>query len=146
MSKTYSFLEVKAGMVGPGLVVNLGNGAAVAEEGVTIDPTGDKSGMQVGADGEGIHSLYADKSGTILVHLLKNSPTNEILSLAYAFQTASAASHGQNTFTLVDKVRGDTIVATQVGFKKAPPLKYAKDADIITWEFNAIKIERSLGS
>lgn len=146
MSNTYSFMECKAGMVGPGLAVNLGDGAAVAEEGVEVNPTGDISGMQVGADGEGLHSLYADKSGQILVHLLKNSPTNEILSLAYAFQTASAASHGQNTFTLVDKVRGDVITASQVAFKKAPPLKYAKDADVVTWEFDAVKIERVLGS
>ena len=146
MSNTYSFMAVTAGMVGPGLVVNLGDGAAVAEEGISIEPSGDISGMQVGADGEGIHSLYADKSGTVMVHLLKNSPTNEILSAAYAFQTSNPAAHGQNTFTLVDKLRGDTIVASQCAFKKAPPLKYAKDADIITWEFNAIKIERGLGS
>lgn len=142
---TYSFMAVTAGMVGPGLVVNLGNGAAVGEEGISMDAAGDKSGMQVGADGEGVHSLYADKSGTVAVHLLKTSPINKVLSAAYAFQTSNPASHGQNTFTLVDKLRGDVIVASQCAFKKAPPLKYAKDADIVTWEFNAIKIERTLG-
>ena len=144
--KTYSFMEVTAGMVGPGLVVNLGNGAAAAEEGVTIDPSGDIGGMQIGADGEGMHSLYADKSGQITVRLLKNSPTNKILSAAYNFQTAAASSYGQNTFTLVDKTRGDVITATQVAFKKAPPLAYAKDGDIVAWEFNAVKIERNLGA
>lgn len=146
MSSVYSFMACKAGMVGPGLVVNLADGAAAAEEGVEISPNGDIGGMTIGADGEGLHSLYADKSGTITVHLLKNSPVNQILSAAYAFQTATPSSYGQNTFNLVDKVRGDVVTAQQVAFKKAPDLKYAKEGGTVTWEFNAIKIERVLGT
>lgn len=146
MSNTYSFLDVAATLIGPGGVIALGNGAAVAEEGITIEPSGDKSGMMIGADGNGVHSLYADKSGNLTVSLLKNSPTNKLLSLMYAFQTASGAQHGQNTIAVNDLSRGDVIVATQVSFKKAPPIKYAKEADIIQWEFAAIKIERALGA
>lgn len=146
MSKSYSFQAVTAGMVGPGLVVNLGNGSAAAEEGIDIQSSGDIDGMLIGADGEGMHSLHRDKSGTITVRLLKNSPTNQILSAAYAFQTDDPSSHGQNTFTLVDKVRGDVVVGQQCAFKKAPDLKYAKDGGIVEWEFNAIKIERTLGA
>jgi hypothetical protein len=146
MSNTYSFLDVSATLIGPGGAIGLGNGSASSEEGITIEPTGDISGLQIGADGAGVHSLYADKSGTITVHLLKNSPVNRLLSAMYAFQTASGTQHGQNTISVNDKNRGDVIVATQCAFKKAPPIKYAKDADVIAWEFAAVKIERTLGA
>jgi hypothetical protein len=146
MSDTYSFLDVNATIIGPGGAISLGNGSAAAEEGITVSPNGDISGMQIGADGNGVHSLYADKSGIITVRFLKNSPTNRLLSMMYAFQTASGASHGSNTIAINDRSRGDVIVATQVAFKKAPEIAYAKDADIIAWEFNAIRIERTLGA
>lgn len=146
MSQTYSFLDIVASMVGPGVACSLGNGSAVAEEGITTEPTGDIGSMTIGSDGSGIHSLHADKSGTVTVHCLKNSPTNQILSAAYAFQTASGPSYGQNTIVINDKSRGDVITCSGCGFKKAPPIKYAKDADIIAWEFNAIRIERTLGT
>lgn len=143
---TYSFLDVSASLVGPGLIASLGNGSASAEEGITITPAGDKSGMQIGADGSGIHSLYADKSGQITVRLLKNSPMNQVLSTAMAFQTSSGAAHGNNTLIVNDKSRGDVITCTQVAFKKAPDLTFAKEADVIEWLFDAVKIERILGS
>lgn len=146
MSNTYSFLDVNATLIGPGGAISLGNGSASAEEGITVAPHGDISGMQVGADGNGVHSLYADKSGMVTVRFLKNSPTNKLLSLMYAFQTAQGSTHGQNTIAINDKSRGDVIVASQVAFKKAPDITYAKDADVIAWEFNAIKIERTLGA
>jgi hypothetical protein len=146
MSASYSFMDVVASLVGPGGSVSLGNGSAAAEEGIDIIPAGDKSTMMIGADGAGIHSLHADKSGQVTVRFLKNSPTNQLLSALYAFQTASSSSHGQNTIAIYDKSRGDTIVCTQCAFRKAPDIKYAKDADVIAWEFDAVKIERTLGS
>lgn len=144
-NSVYSFMTITAGIVGPGLVANLGDGAAASEEGIEIVRSGDINGMTIGADGEGMHSLYADKSGTITVNLLKVSPMNKILSAAFAFQTSNPASHGQNTFTLVDKVRGDVVTAQQAAFKKAPDLTYGRDSRIVTWEFHAIKIEGTLG-
>lgn len=146
MSSTYSFLDVGASIVGPGGAFSLGNGAAVAEEGITFVPTGDKSGMTIGADGAGMHSLYADKSGVATVRLLKNSPTNTLLSRLFNFQTASGATHGQNTITLNDKSRGDIVAATQVAFKKVPDLTYAKEADIVEWQFDYVKLDFNLGS
>jgi hypothetical protein len=145
-SNTYSFLDIVAAMVGPGVAANLGNGAAVAEEGIEIQRTGDIGSMTIGSDGAGMHSLHADKSGTVTVRCIKNSETNRILSAAYAFQTSSGASYGSNTITIVDKQRGDVTTCSQCGFKKYPDLKYAKDADIIAWEFNAVRIESTLGA
>ena len=146
MNSTYSFLDVSATLIGPGGAISLGAGAAVAEEGISIVSNSDIGGMHIGADGSGIHSLYADKSGTITVRFLKNSPTNQLLSQMYAFQTSTGAAYGQNTLAINDKSRGDVIVATQCSFKKAPDITYAKEADMIAWEFNAIRIERTLGA
>jgi Protein of unknown function (DUF3277) len=146
MSTTYSFLDVNASIVGPGGAFSLGNGAGAAEEGITVTPSGDIGGMLIGADGAGQHSLYADKSGTVTVNLLKTSPVNQLLSLMYAFQTASGATYGQNTLVINDASRGDVITCSQTAFKKAPDLTYAKDGGTNQWEFNVIRIERTLGS
>lgn len=146
MSNTYSFLDINASLVGPGGALSLGSGAAVAEEGITVVANSDIGQMHIGADGIGMHSLHADKSGTLTVRLLKNSPVNEQLAQMYAFQTATSPSYGGNTIVIRDKSRGDVITATQVAFKKAPDISYARAADMITWEFNAVAINRTLGS
>ncbi len=146
MSKTYSFLDVVASLTGPGAVINLGAGAGLAEEGITVDPASDIDTMSIGADGEGMHALHGDKSGTVTVRLLKTSPTNALLMAAYNFQTASSATHGQNTITIVDTVRGDAITARQASFVRRPSLGYGKEAGMVEWVFNAVKIDTGLGA
>jgi hypothetical protein len=143
--KTYSFLEVQAALVGPGGVIPLGNGAGVSDEGISVDPTAEVDTMVIGADGEGMHSLHADKSGKITVRLLKTSPTNGLLSAMLAFQRSSAATHGQNTITIVDMARGETTTCQQVAFTKQPAVTYGKEAQLVEWDFNAIKIDVALG-
>lgn len=146
MSYTYSFLDVNCALVGPGGTLNLAAGAAAADEGISIEPAPEIDGMTIGADGSGIHTLRADKSGKITCRFLKNSPVNEQLSLMLAFQRTSGALHGQNTLSLINKSSGDTFICQQVAFAKQPSVSYSKDADIITWEFNAISIDMALGS
>lgn len=146
MSTTYSFKDIKGTIVGPGGYIPLGDGSAAAEEGIDFEPASDIGSMQIGADGNGVHSLHADKSGTITCRFLKNSPTNQLLSAMVAFQRSSGAAYGQNTIEVRDIQRGDVWVCTQVGFKKIPNVKYAREADVIAWEFNAIKMEMTLGS
>jgi len=144
--KVYSFLDVQAAIVGPGGVINLGVGAAASEEGISIDPTSDLNTMQIGADGEGQHSLSANKSARITVRLLKTSPTNQLLSQMMEFQAASASLHGQNTITIHDSNRGDTITARQVAFSKRPPNAYASQAGMLEWTFDCIKVDSTLGA
>lgn len=142
---TYSFTDVAATLVGPTGIVDLGYGAAVAEEGITIEPAGDKNTMLIGADGEGMHSLHADKSGTITVRLLKTSPTNLKLQAMFNAQTLNGALHGQNVITVRQKTAGDITVARSCAFKRKPNLAYAKDGDIVEWGFDCIKIDTQLG-
>ena len=146
MSNVYSFLDVNATIVGPGGSFSLGNGAGPSEEGITIAHSSEIGAMQIGADGFGQHSLHADKSGKITVRILKTSPVNKLLSAMYNFQTATGAAYGQNTIVINDVSRGDVITCMQCGFAKAPDLSYGKEAGTNTWEFNAIRIERILGS
>jgi hypothetical protein len=142
---TYSFLDVKASLVGPGGSANLASGAAAAEEGITIAPTEDINTMTIGADGEVMHSLHANKSGVATIRLLKTSPVNQILSTLYAFQTASSANHGQNTISLTNPQTGDAVTMRQVAFQKIPDLTYAKEGGINEWVFHCGKIDRALG-
>ncbi len=142
---TYSFLDCHAALVGPGGSINLGAGAAVSEEGITIEPAEDINTMTIGADGKPMHSLHANKSGHLTVTLLKTSPVNKQLALMYAFQTAAGANHGQNTISVTNNQTGDVITCQVVAFKKAPPLKYAKEGGTNEWTFDAGLIDRTLG-
>ena len=142
---TYSFLDVRCSLVGPGGSVNLAVGAAAAEEGITIEPTEAVNTMTIGADGEAMHSLHANKSGKITVRLLKTSPNNQLLAALYALQTASTANHGQNTISLTNPQSGDVITMRQTAFQIAPSLTYAKDGGINEWVFDCGKIDRALG-
>lgn len=142
---TYSFQDVTATLVGTG-VISLGYGAANAEEGITIDMGGDKNTMLIGADGEGMHSLHADKSGQITIRLLKTSPQNAKLMAMYIAQTTASNLHGQNTITITNTKSGDVTVARECAFKKKPSIVYAKDGNIQEWVFDAIKIDTVLGT
>lgn len=142
---TYSFLSIKATLVGPGVAINLANGAAVAKEGITIEPAGDINSMVIGADGRGMHSLHVDKSGHITVRVLKDSPANSQLAAAYNLQTVSPALHGLNTFTLSNIDAGDAITCQQCAFKKAPSLTYGEEGGMMEWNFDSVQIDRGLG-
>lgn len=146
MSSTYSFLNVQATIFGPGGSFNIGNGASIAEEGITLDPNGDKDTMTIGADGNGMHSLHADKSGTVTVRLLKVSSQNAKLMAMYDLQTADSRLHGQNIITVTDTGSGDSTGCRGVAFKKKPTITYAKDGQMMEWQFNAIAMDSVLGT
>lgn len=146
MNNTYSFQDVHATLVGPTGFVELGYGAGVGEEGISIEMEGDKNTMTIGADGEGMHSLHASKAGTITVRLLKTSPTNAKLQAMYTAQTLSSSLHGQNLITITNPVSGDVTTARSCAFKKKPTITYKKDGDVMEWQFDSIKIDSILGA
>lgn len=143
---TYSFLDVEAAIVGPGGSFSLGAGAGAAEEGITVEASEELDAMTIGADGSAMHSLRANKSGKITVRLLKTSPTNAKLQAMQAFQRVSAANHGQNTLTIVNKVSGDVITGQLAAFARVPTNTYSKDGATIEWEFNVGIIDQALGA
>lgn len=143
---TYSFMDVSASLVGPTGICDLGYGAAVADEGISIDMAGDKNTMLIGADGEGMHSLHADKSGTVTVRFLKTSPQNAVLQAMYDAQTLSSTLHGKNVITIRQTASGDITICRSCAFKRKPALSYKKDGDIVEWMFDSIKIDTILGT
>lgn len=142
---TYSFMDVTATLTGPTGSIDLGYGSANSEEGITVAMAGPKNTMTIGADGEPMHSLHADKSGTVTVNLLKVSPVNKKLSLAYNAQSQSSATWGNNVIVIRNKVSGDIITARSVAFQKQPDNANAKDGNTMPWVFDAGKIDQLLG-
>lgn len=145
MSGTYSFVDVTASLTGPGGMIDLGYGSAVSAEGITVTMAGAKNSMITGADGEGMHSLRADKSGTITVNLLKNSPTNKKLSATYNAQSLSSSLWGKNVIVIRNKVSGDTVTARECAFQKQPDHSNTEKDGTVAWVFDCIKIDMLLG-
>jgi structural protein KPP10_ORF10 len=143
---SYSFLDVQASIIGPGGSFALASGAGAAKEGIEIKMTAEKDMLTIGADGAPMHSLIADRSGKITVHLLKTSPVNAQLSAMYDAQSLSAAVWGQNTITVTQSAAGDIHSCRSVAFAKRPDFKYGSEADTNSWEFNAGFIDGVLGT
>jgi len=143
MAKTYSFKNSHFAINGPGGSFNLKDGSA--EEGITIAPREDRSKLSIGADGTGMHSLYQDKSCTVTVRLLKNSPVNALLSGLYNYQTENSSTHGQNTITVTSEV-GDALTISGAAFKRHPDVNYAKDGVPLEWVFEAIEFRGVLAN
>ena len=142
---TYSFLDVTASLIGPTGVIDLGQGSANSEEGITQTMGGNKNTMTIGADGEVMHSLHADKSGTITVTLLKTSPVNKKLSLAYNAQSQSSATWGNNVIVIRNTASGDISTARSCAFQKQPDFNNAKEGGTVAWVFDCGKIDQVLG-
>ena len=97
---TYSFMDVTATFAGTTGVVDLGFGSAVTKEGITVTTANSRNTMTVGADGEVMHSLKADKSGTVTVRLLYTSPVNATLQTMFNAQSLSSSAWGNNVITI----------------------------------------------
>lgn len=144
---SYAFNDVVASLSGPtGTIPSLAYGAAPSDEGISFEMTGDKNTMVTGADGSVMHSLHAEKSGRVIIRLQKTSPVNALLSQMYDLQTTSASLHGQNVIVCQQKAAGDLVTARQCAFKKRPNNSYAKEANIIEWEFDAGAIDQVFGT
>ncbi len=145
-NNVYSFLDVTATLLGPGAAaLNLGAGAAVAEEGITVESAEDKNVMTIGADGKGQHSLIASDAGKLVVRLLKVSPVNAQLMALYDLQSVSSALWGQNIITVANAARGDLSVNQGCAFKKKPAFNNAKEGGFVEWEFDVIANNTVLG-
>jgi len=146
MTATYSFLDVTATLAGPTGVINLGAGAANSKEGITISLASPRNAMTVGADGEGMHNLKADKSGTVTVRLLASSTRNAALQAMYDAQALSSASWGDNVITIRNKGNDETTVCRGCAFQKQPDRVYGEEAGTLEWVFDCIKIDTVTGT
>jgi hypothetical protein len=135
---TYSFLNVTASIVGPGLAAQIGSTSGAAKEGLSSEWEEDKTTITTGADGTIMTSLRASMTGRIVVRLLKTSPINAVLMNAFNFQRVSAANTGQNTINVTDKARGDACKGRSMSFLKGPANVWAEEGNILEWTFHGI--------
>ncbi|ADO09886.1 putative bacteriophage protein [Pantoea vagans C9-1] len=142
---TYSFIDVTASLAGPSGAVDLGYGAANSDEGIVVAMTEAKNTMTTGADGEGMHSLHAGKSGTVTINLLKTSPVNKKLSIMYNAQSLSSTLWGNNVIVVRNTASGDLVTARGCAFQKVPDFSNPKVAGTVAWVFDCIKIDKLLG-
>lgn len=142
---TYSFLDVTASLSGPTGVVDLGFGASVTKEGITVSLAGARNTMTPGADGEVMHSLKADKSGTVTVRLLYTSPVNATLQAMYNAQALSSSLWGNNVITIRNKGNDELTTCRSVAFQKQPDRVYAEEGQMVEWVFDCGKIDTMTG-
>jgi hypothetical protein len=140
----YSFVNCQASITGPGGSFSLGSGNGNADEGIVIT-TNEKTVLTIGADGTGMYSLLADKSGKVELTLLKTSPVNAKLMGLFDAQAVSSSVWGQNIITIVDTGSGDSTACRQCAFSKKPDLRYAKEGGTVTWEFLTVAVDSVLG-
>ena len=143
---TYSFEQISATLVGPTGVVDLGAGSANATEGITISLGNSRNTMTIGADGEGMHSLKADKSGTVTVRLLATSDRNALLQSMYDAQALAASSWGANVITIRNKGNSETTVCRGCAFQRQPDRTYGAEGSTVEWVFDCIKIDTITGT
>lgn len=141
----YSFEDVAATLVGPGVSASLGAGSANAQEGISVEFIEPKDALLMGADGQGVHSLRASQAARITVRLLKTSPVNSILQTAYDHQRSSSLFWGQNVLTVTNAVTGDDYPCSGVAFEQFPSITWAQDANVNEWRFMAIEADPILG-
>lgn len=142
---TYSFMDVTASLTGPTGVVDLGFGASVTKEGITVSLANARNTMTVGADGEGMHSLKADKSGTVTVRLLYTSPVNAKLQALYNAQALSSSLWGNNVITIRNKGNSETTVCRSCAFQKQGDITYSEEGQMREWVFDCVKIDTVTG-
>lgn len=143
---TYSFTDVRATLTGATGFVDLGYGSAAAKEGITVSLASERDVMTVGADGEVMHSMKADKSGTVTVRLMATSSANAKLQAMFDAQALSSSAWGQNVITIVNKGNDETTVCRSVAFQKQPDIVYAEEGQIREWVFNCGKIDTVTGT
>ena len=144
---TYSFLDVSATLAGPTGVIDLGYGAAASKEGISFEYSQPRNNKTVGADGEIMHSLRADKSGTMTVRLLYTSPANAKLKAMFNAQSLSSSLWGNNVLTVINKGNLDTIVARSVAFQGLPSQTFSEDGQgVLEWTFDCGKIDTLSGT
>ena len=102
--------------------------------------------MTIGADGEGMHSLKADKSGTVTIRLLYTSTRNALLQAMYDAQALSSSSWGNNVITIRNKGNNETVVCRGCAFQKQPDRTYGEEGGILEWVFDCIKIDTVTGT
>ena len=143
---TYSFLDVTATISGPIGIVEIGYGSGIAKDGITVTLNQPRNNLIASADGEYMHSLRMDKTGTITVRTLYNADVNAKLQAMMDAQALSSSAWGQNGITIRNRGNEDIIIARGVAFQGQPEKTFAEDGGQMEWTFDCGKIDVLTGT
>ena len=105
-----------------------------------------RNNLIAGADGEVMHSLRMDKTGTITIRTLYNADVNAKLQAMLDLQALSSSAWGQNVITIRNKGNDDVVVARYVAFQGQPEKTFAEDGGQVEWAFDCGKIDVLTGT
>src|SRR6266436_1165397 len=143
---TYSFADFFVSISGPGGAFPIGGpDTGSAEEGFTIEQADDSNTLTTGADGSGMNSLHATRTGSFVVHLLKTSPVNARLSAMFLFQRQISFNWGLNVVSARHIALGDSYSCSGVAFKRHSNNGYSKIGGVMLWPFDVFILEPLLG-
>ncbi len=143
---TYSFQNFFVTISGPGGSFAIGGpDTGSADEGFTVEQADDSNTLTTGADGSGMNSLHATRTGTVAVHLLKTSPINSKLSLMFNFQRQLSFNWGLNIISARDIGTGDHYSMSGVAFKRHANNVWSKVGNVLIWPFDVTVLDPNLG-
>lgn len=142
---TYSFIDVQASLVSPSVGFDIGS-AGVSDDAIRVANVGPKTTMTIGADGDGMHNLFASNAARCEISFIKDGPGNALMSALYNFQGASSANTGNIQIEINNNVTGDSISLTGGAIEKQPDISYTREGAAVVWSLNFISRRDVLGN
>lgn len=100
--------------------------------------------FQPSLSGSGARSLNNNRSGTIKVHLLASSPTNDAFMAQAALDLATGAGSLAGSVVSVYQPSSKA-TAANLWVKKIPDLALAKQVGEVVWEFETDALDMAIG-
>ncbi len=138
--KRYSFLDTI--MIINGVEIT---GWDEGDDVIAIERRTDSISDKVGASGEMMVSVSADKSGTFKVKLQQTSPSNSYLMDLMALQEESGELFEPVAIRFQDTYRQDLASGTQGYIKKPTDMKRGKMGASQEWEFVVERLDLAFG-
>lgn len=120
-------------------------GAAEGDDVIEIARRSDSASDQIGAGGNMMVSLSADKSGTVKFKLQDTSSSNSFLSKMIAMQDGGSETFVPVNIKFQDTYRQDTAEGTVGYIKKHADIKRGAKAGSQEWEVIVERLDQLLG-
>lgn len=134
MQDAYSFSDASAVFShdSMGTLTMVGTGVV----NVTVAMTGDRTTMDVAADGTVMTSKIRDRRGSVAIQLQQNSKANLTLLKWYnSLEDADSTQWDKITAVIKSPKNGEVYTCKRGAFQKLPEKSYAAQGQTMTWNF-----------
>ena len=129
---TYSFTDCSLVLSHPSLGMLTLTGKGLGS--VSINMTGDRTTMDVAADGRVMTSKIKDRRATAAVQIQQTSEANKDLLKWYNYlESAPASEWAQASGVFNSPQTGEQFVLNEVAFQKLPDRSYQAQGQLQTW-------------